>query len=233
MTKEVIFSYCGGMFSYYFGIASVLQEKYDLSDVVFSATSGGSFAPLLLNSKRDIKQVFSDIIDFIDGNQDSWEDIIYNFLKQELTEEDVKNNNGKLIVKFTKLNDYLLPEKVLVKKWDNKEDLAKCISAACFVPLISGNKLYTKYRESNIIDGFFSNTSVSPVTDNENIVFRVDKWRFMSYASMIPTNDIPWLKSMFELGILDANKHKDEIDSVLTPLKENDSKNGDKIQQEQ
>ena len=227
MTKEIIFSYCGGMFPYYLGIASVLQNKYDLTDVIFSSTSGGSFAPVLLNSKKDIIKTFEKILDFIDSNDNSWEDIIYEFLKQELTEEDVSLNNEKLNIKLTRLGDFLLPEKVLVKKWDNKEDLARCISSSCFVPLLCGNKFYTEYRGYKIVDGFFTSTSTVPVTKHPNIIFKIDKWRFLTPSSMLPTNDIPWLKSMFSLGALDAEKHSSEIELLLNPLKDNISQNGD------
>jgi hypothetical protein len=36
--KQVIFGGCGGLYNYFLGIASVLQEKYDLSNIIF----GGS-----------------------------------------------------------------------------------------------------------------------------------------------------------------------------------------------
>lgn len=225
MSKEIIFSYCGGMFPYYLGIASVLQKNYDLSDVVFSSTSGGSFAPLLLNSKRDILETFNNILDFIEFNDSSWEKIIYDFLKQELNESDVAANNDKLYVKLTKINDYLMPEKVSVKNWVNKEDLCKCISASCFVPILCGNKFFTSYRGNKIVDGFFAGTSTIPVTENPNIIFKIDKWRLLTPSSILPTSDIPWLKSMFNLGVLDAEKHSDEIQLVLNPLKENASEN--------
>lgn len=225
MTKEIIFSYCGGMFPYYLGIASVLQNKYDLSDVVYSATSGGSFAPLLLNSKRDIADSFQKILNFIESNNNSWEKIIYEFLEEELTEEDVLLNNDKINIKLTRVNDFFLPEKVLVKRWDNKQDLAKCISASCFVPLLCGNKFYSEYRGNKIIDGFFASTSTIPVTDHPNIIFRIDKWRMLNPANMIPSNDTSWLKSIFELGKFDAEQHSDEIENLLNPLKENNTQN--------
>ena len=74
MNVEIIFSYSGGMFPYYLGIAEVLQD-YDLSEVVYSATSGGCFAPLLLNSKRDIRKTFDKILDTIKNNNKTWEEI--------------------------------------------------------------------------------------------------------------------------------------------------------------
>ena len=71
MTVEVIFSHAGSMFAYYLGIAEVLQ-KYDLSDVVFSGTSGGCFPCILLNSKNDIREFFEDILNCVKTSKDSW-----------------------------------------------------------------------------------------------------------------------------------------------------------------
>ena len=229
MTKEIIFSFSGGMFPYYLGIASVL-ENYDLSDVIFSGTSGGCFPALLLNSHRNSNETFEKILKYIEGNDKQWVDVIKGFLEQELDEKDVSRNNGKLYIKLTKLNDYFIPEKVIVKKWTDKNDLAKCISVACFVPYITGSGLSTTYRGHNIVDGFFSNTSTIPVTKNSNMTFKLNKWRSFDISSIIPTSDTKKLRNMFEDGVNDTKKHIHEIDNFLNPVKEIVNKNGDNFQ---
>ena len=161
MTVEVIFSHAGSMFAYYLGIAEVLQ-KYDLSDVVFSGTSGGCFPCILLNSKNDIREFFEDILNCVKTSKDSWENVIRDFLTEYLSEDDIEANKGKFTCKLTKLNDFFLPEKVKVSKWTDKQDFVDCIVASCYVPIMCGNKFYIEYRDQKIVDGFFSGASNEP-----------------------------------------------------------------------
>jgi len=228
MSKEIIFSFSGGMFPYYLGIASVLQT-YDLSDVVFSCTSGGCFAPLLLNSKRDIQTTLDAVMEIMKTENKSWEDIINQFLVNELTEDDVHANNDKLMIKLTKLDKYFMPEKAVVKKWDNKEDMAKCVAVACFVPLLCGNKFFTEYKGNRVLDGFFSGTSTTPVTSLPSMYFSVYKWRSLNPINMLPSDDKAWMRSIFELGVLDANENLGEIEAFLTQHKENATENVDPV----
>ena len=97
MTVEVIFSHSGSMFAYYLGIAEVLQ-KYDLSDVVFSGTSGGCFPCILLNCERDIRDFFNQILEYIKTNSfKNWDNLIKDFLETYIHEEDIERNQNKLL----------------------------------------------------------------------------------------------------------------------------------------
>ena len=55
--KQVVFTGCGGMIAYYFGIAKFLQENYDLNDIIFGGVSGGSIVALFLNTKEDMNNI--------------------------------------------------------------------------------------------------------------------------------------------------------------------------------
>lgn len=223
MSTEIIFSHSGSMFAYYLGIAEVLQD-YDLSDVVFSGTSGGCFPCILLNAKKDIRQFFNQILEYVKDCNDSWEDIIRDFLDKYITDEDVSANQGKFRCKLTKLNDFFLPEKVSVGRWADKEDFVDCISAACYIPLMCGNKFYVEYRNQKIVDGFFSGTSKLPVTDNKNIVFYPSKWRYINPTWLLPSKDTIWLKSLYQLGYNDALANLHDIQRVLKLNKEKELK---------
>jgi hypothetical protein len=52
------FGGCGGMYNYFLGVASVLQEEYDLRDVIFSGVSAGCFPALVLALGMDVKEFF-------------------------------------------------------------------------------------------------------------------------------------------------------------------------------
>lgn len=219
MTVEVVFSHSGSMFAYYLGIAEVLQE-YDLSDVIFSGTSGGCFPCILLNSSNNIRDFFDEILEYVKNSNDSWENVIKNFLTEYLSDEDVEANQNKFICKLTKLNDFLLPEKVTVSSWRDKEDFINCVVAACYVPIMCGNKFYIEYRGEKIVDGFFSGTSNTPVTNNEHLLFHPNKWRYINPTWMLPSKDTVWLKSLYELGYNDALANIQDIQSVLKMNKE-------------
>ena len=55
---QLIFSGCGGMYSYNLGIASVIQEHYDLSNVVISSASAGCFPAMALMLNFNILEYF-------------------------------------------------------------------------------------------------------------------------------------------------------------------------------
>ena len=219
MTVEVIFSHAGSMFAYYLGIAEVLQ-KYDLTDVVFSGTAGGCFPCILLNSKNNIREFFDEILDAVKIPNYSWENIIRDFLTEYLSQEDIESNKGKFTCKLTKLNDFFLPEKVKVSKWTDKEDFIDCIVASCYVPGVSGNKLYMEYRGNKVVNGFFSGTSSEPVTENAYMLFSSNKWRYINPTWLLPSKDAVWLKSLYELGYNDALANIKDISAVLKPNKE-------------
>jgi len=219
MTVEVVFSHSGSMFAYYLGIAEVLQQ-YDLTDVIFSGTSGGCFPCILLNSQNKIHDFFDKILEYIKRTDDTWENIINNFLTEYMTDDDVEKNKHKFLCKLTKLNDYMMPEKVVVSDWKDKEDFINCITAACYVPIMCGNKVYIEYRGQKIIDGFFSGTSNTPVTNNEHILFYPNKWRYINPTWMLPSKDTVWLKSLYELGYNDALANIGDINKILKMNKE-------------
>jgi len=223
MSKEIIFSHSGSMFAYYLGIAEVLQQ-YDLSDVIFSGTSGGCFPCILLNSKKNIRSFFNEILNYIKNNEDSWEKIIRDMLNEYLTDEDIMLNKDKFICKLTKLNSFMLPEKVFIKEWKDKKDFVDCIVASCYVPLMCGDKLYIKYRNEKIIDGFFSGTSNIPTTDNSHILFYPSKWRYINPSWLIPSKDIEWLKSLYELGYNDTLSNIHNLDLTLKTKKQKEIK---------
>ena len=123
------------------------------------------------------------------------------------------------------MNEFFFPDKVSVDEWNDKKDLVECITAACYIPLLCGSKFYTTYRNQKIIDGFFGGTSTLPITSHQGIKFSVDKWRRIDPTWLFPSSDISWLKGMFELGVMDAIEHEDEIKKILKPLKKKEPKN--------
>jgi len=225
MTVEVVFSHSGSMFAYYLGIAEVLQD-YDLTDVIFSGTSGGVFPCILLNSKNCIREFFDQILEYVKDSSGSWEHIIRDFLNKYLSQQDVEANQNKFMCKLTKLNNFLLPEKVVVSDWKDKEDFVECIVSACYVPIMCGNKFYIEYRDQKIIDGFFSGTSNTPVTKNKFILFHPNKWRYINPSWMLPSKDTIWLKSLYQLGYNDALENIKDIKKVLKQNKEKELKTG-------
>ena len=59
--KQVIFGGCGGLYNYFLGIASVLQEKYDLSNIIFGGSQAGCFPAILLSNNINVNNFFTEI----------------------------------------------------------------------------------------------------------------------------------------------------------------------------
>lgn len=55
---QIGFGGCGGMYNYFLGVASVLQDEFDLSGVVYSGVSAGCFPAMVLALGLNAKEFF-------------------------------------------------------------------------------------------------------------------------------------------------------------------------------
>jgi hypothetical protein len=56
---QLTFGGCGGMYNYFLGVAAVIQEEFELDNVLFSGASAGCFPALLLALGLDIEEEFN------------------------------------------------------------------------------------------------------------------------------------------------------------------------------
>ena len=214
---EVIFSYAGGLYPYLMGVAEVLQEM-ELEDIIYSCTSAGCIPAVLLNSRKNIKETFNEMIKE-DLSKGTWEEIIRKNLEKYISEEDFIANKGKVICKLSKLNTFLVPEPVTVSEWTSRKDFIDCIVASCYVPFLCGNKLFLNYRGEKVLDGFFSKASSEPVTTLPNIYIHPEIWRPMKKHWYIPSSDKEWMRTLYTWGVEDANKNlKDFLSNMNKEL---------------
>ena len=110
--KQVVFTGCGGMIAYYFGIAKFLQENYNLDNIIFGGVSGGSIIALFLNKKENIdsiKKYLDEMLICINecktGSLFNTLDILRNILSKYINdkkdEDFFKNLNYKYFVSIT------------------------------------------------------------------------------------------------------------------------------------
>jgi hypothetical protein len=218
MTTEIVFGHGGTFFAYYLGIAKYMKETLDLSDVVYSGTSAGNLPCILLCAEKNIDKVFRTILGYIAGyaKTKTWEEIIRMTLNDIIREDDIPKLNDKYHCKMTKIGRFYFPGKAYTKTWKNKEDLVDCVTAACFVPGLCGNKLSLPYRGESVLDGFFTGTSEANVTESERtLLIKANKWRNTLISSYLPNDDLAYLSSLYTLGYCDAKKNKEEFDFLL------------------
>jgi hypothetical protein len=218
---EIIFAGSGGMYPYYFGISEILQQHFDLSDVFFSATSGGCYAPMFLSSNKNIVEYFKKIQDYIfneleesyTGTFFKLNKIIFDLTKKIFNTNDILKINNKFVCRCSLIKNISNPyswKAVYFNKWDNVEDFANCIKASSYLP-IYGTELLSKYKGNYYADGIFTHNTKESVSNLPSFVFNLDKWRKIPISWYHVYNDYQWGNKLYKMGKEDAIKNLDEI----------------------
>ena len=223
--KQVVFTGCGGMIAYYFGIAKYLQENYDLNDIIFGGVSGGSIVALFLNTKEDIKNIKKYTDSICDNINNYKTGAVFNtldILKNSLTEyieekkddEFYKNLNNNFFVSITEF----YPRKKNICYWESNNDLIDSIIASCSLPLL-GKSLINYYRESYCIDGVFLNNY--PILYKELPVHYITPFQFrkiINPAWFYIYGNKDWFEKLYKIGYNDATNNKLELDKIFTNI---------------
>jgi hypothetical protein len=224
--KQIIFTGCGGMIAYYFGIAKFLQENYSMDNISFGGVSGGSIIATFLTLKLNIDEIF-DIYS---------KEFCENIIKKETgalfnTLGCVKKNLKDLFLDKCNENTYkYINEKelfisvtsiyntnIVISNWESNDDLIDCIIASCGMPLL-GEKLFQNFREKYCLDGCFSNNYPILYPYLPYIFITPLKWRYIPLSWFYIDSNIDWYKELFLLGYNDAIKNRDDFDYYLDKL---------------
>ena len=220
--KQVVFTGCGGMIAYYFGIAKFLQENYNLDNIIFGGVSGGSIIALFLNKKENIdtiKKYWDEMLNCINdcktGSLFNTLDILRNILSKYINDKKdddfFKNLNYKYFVSISGL--YL--EKKNIHFWYNNDDLIESIISSCSLPLL-GKNLVNEFRESYCLDGVFLNNY--PVLYKELPIFYITPFKFRSIINpswFYIYGDMDWFLKLYEIGYNDAIENKSVLDEFF------------------
>ena len=156
--KSVSFSSQGQLTAYGVGVASYIYDNFELDDITFYGTSGGSLAALFLALKLDPKIFDENVKNILIKMEDNWYKPYntVNYLVEEIGKVieniDISDLNDRLNISCTKLPFF---RNEIINKFEKKDDIINAISASCCVPVLF-SKFPSFFNWTFYIDGFFS-----------------------------------------------------------------------------
>ncbi|OQR87486.1 Patatin like protein [Achlya hypogyna] len=219
-TVQIGFGGCGGFYNYHLGIASVLQEHFDLTNCVFSGASAGCFPALVLALGLDVKSFFygPNLTLVKDANEKTfyglrdWIPLTKQHVLATLPPDAYARVDKKFFISITHVPS-LANE--LVTTWESNEDMVECILASGHVPIYT-NEVVKPYRGASYVDGCVSNNWPLPHGDEHpSKVFQIYHWRTVWPHWVLISTNTDWAQTQFAWGREDALKHIHEIEAVL------------------
>lgn len=218
----------GGYYSYYLGIASVLQENFNLDNVIFSGVSGGTIVNLFLALGISIETVFKDwnvpllksVAQFKFGALFNWNQACLEHFHRMVPDDAYQTVKGRYFVYSTEFYFTQKWKNRMIGDWDNNEELGKAVLASCQVPILLGGDLYTIYRNEKFIDGC---VTYRPDLNNHKhiptIKIYANTYRDYKHIWFWPWTSEEWHRQIYEWGRDDAIKNLDYFKQFLMPKK--------------
>lgn len=236
---QLVFSGCGGLYNYELGIASIIQEKYDLSNVVISSSSAGGFPALLITLEMNIMDLFEnwnipflkDVNTYFFGAIGIWNNIVRKWTLPKLQKDAYIKAKNRLFCSLTEVSFTNKPHFTnhIITDWKSNEDLFDGIMASAFIPIFDIGKLTDIYRDKRYIDGGITNNNPIPYPElNLELELQVptliissrmwkpinDGW-FNSWYMFWCWSDESWARKYFEMGRKDTLDNLDKLDKIL------------------
>jgi len=223
---QIVFSGCGGMYNYVLGIASIIQENFDLTNVVIGSASAGCFPGLFLGLDLDIVELFetfnielcSKVNSYRFGAIGVWNTIVKYYTMKKLPYDAYKRVSNKLFISLSKISLFSLSN-CIVSNFTSNEDLVDCIMASSFVPIFDLFKLGATFRNELYMDGVLTNNSPIPYPPLTVPILNIDynMWRFgkKTWKAVYVYTDEKYIRQLFKLGREDALSHLDDLAKIL------------------
>ncbi|KAF4145382.1 Patatin-like phospholipase [Phytophthora infestans] len=213
------FGGCGGMYNYFLGVASVLQEEYDLQSVIYSGVSAGCFPALIMALGMDAKEFFfKENVPLIEEAAEcsyaglgKWIPMVKRNMLKVLPSDAYKHADKNLYFSVTEvpaLRNHLLTT------WTSNEEMVDCMLCSAHVPLYT-TSLAASYRGKRFVDGGLTNNNPVPHPDAPSKVFQIWKWRWFAPTWVLVTTNSDWAVELFRMGREDATKNLHEVDEVF------------------
>lgn len=217
----------GGYYSYYLGVASVLQENFNLSNVIYSGVSGGTMVNLFLALGMDIETVFNEwnvpllekVSEFKLGALFNWNNTAVDHFHQMVPDDAYEKVKGRYYVFTTEFYFTQKWKNKMLGDWENNEELCKAILASCQVPILLGGNLYTFYRDQKFVDGCFTYYPEENEHGNTlpSIKIYANTWRPYKLSWLWCWTSVEWHKRIYQWGRDDANKNLKYFKQFLMP----------------
>jgi hypothetical protein len=214
--NQVVFGGCAGMYHYFLGIASVLQEKFDLSDVIFGGVSGGCFPALALLLDLPVRELHEtwnkEILREIDKSYlkafSRLNKIVFDKSKKYMPSDAHIKARDRLFISLTELPSL---KNHIVHSWQTLDALLSCIQASCFIPIFD-RRFWTVFDQMKYVDGGLSNNKPIPYPEAPHIYITTNRWREIPLHWYWCYTSDKWSDTLFNWGAGDALLHLNEFD---------------------
>lgn len=222
MKTHIRFNGAGGHYAYLLGIASVLQNEFDLRDVIFSGYSAGCVPALLCCLNINIEQEYLLLnIPLLKDLSNCMLKAFFNFipylkkhLLRRLNKHDksiYKNANYRL---YTHLTHIPSLETHILNKYVSNEDLIDSAMASGHIPLYN-NSLFYKHRDQYYVDGGLKRDNMYECRNANFIEIKCDRYRQLPGSFLFISTCLQSSKELFDLGRSDAYHDLENFRSIL------------------
>ena len=218
------FGGCGGMYSYFLGVAAVIQKNFKLDNVIFSGSSAGCFPAMFLALDLDIEKEFKTFhAEILNEARDHplralgrWIPIVRKHTMKKLQasgDDAYKAALGRLFCSMTSFPAF---KNHLVGDFESNADLVDSVLASASVAFYA-DSLTQNFRGSSYIDGSLTNNSPVPHgSEYPSKVLQVWHWRWMSPTWALISTCSDWTQQLFDWGKEDALQNLDDLATILT-----------------
>lgn len=226
-SAQVTWGGAAGLYPYQFGIAAILQEHFDLDDVVWIGRSAGCVTALCCALRWDCRDAVTTIVlnvacrlrqaplGWVFAHNSAWRDVVVPMLPADAA----ARLRDRLYAAVTELPTLRLH---VIGDWRCTDDLVHGLSASAFLPIDDHCGLVYSYRGRWCIDGSLAGYAVThrPAGDRvPALALSVNRWRSWSISDYNISTDPAEIWRRFELGRRDALAHLEELAAVLPAKK--------------
>ncbi|EQC32357.1 hypothetical protein SDRG_10104 [Saprolegnia diclina VS20] len=217
---QIGFGGCGGFYNYLLGVASVVQEHFDLSSAIFSGSSAGCFPALVLALGLDVKTFFHEpnMALIRDAKRKtyhglgSWIPLTKEHMLQTLAPDAYQIADKRFYCSVTKVPSL---QNELITSWSCNEDMVDCMLTSGHVPLYHPNWV-KEFRGQKYIDGSVSNNAPVPHADAfPSHVFQIRAWREIWPHWVLVSTNSDWAYEQFQMGRSDTLAHMHELEAIF------------------
>jgi hypothetical protein len=217
---QLAFGGCGGMYNYFLGVASIIQQEFELGNVLFSGASAGCFPALLLALDLDIQEEFDAFnIPLLDETRThalkafgSWIPLTRKHTLERLAPDAYKVAGKRCFFSATEVPRF---RNHLLTNFESNEDMVDSMCASGYVSMYADH-VALPHRGTRFVDGCLTNNSPLPHAHLPSKVLQIWSWRWVSPTWALIYTDEAWCRQLFEWGKEDCLKHLDELAEVLT-----------------
>jgi len=223
LEKNIITISPGGLYGFYdAGICSMIKQKYNLDNCIFSGASAGAWNSLFISYKNNIDDLVNNILD-IDINNTMSIMSIQKMLKEKIlnSHSSEEFNLEKIYISVCvyenmSLHNYIYTDFV------NLEDVINCCIASSNIPFITGNVIYKYNNKISFDAGIFKNWSFIFAIPTFNINNSI--WGRKRFITSLFDNVNNNIKELYSEGINDTMNNFDTISKYFSIYKNNQKK---------